>query len=246
MSVRPRSSGAQRGRCVEGAARRRGRRALAVASSLGAALLATAWTAPSTLAAPGALDTTFGTGGRQTVDFGGTDRATHVAVTPDGRVVAVGSTDATGAGDFAVTRLTADGRADGSFGTSGRHVVRDGGERHRRRARGAGRRAGRRRRLRRRDPGHARPAPERRRHARRRLRRHGHRDHRLRRQRDAHGHDRPARRQARPGGLDERRRRRRRRDRPAERRRVAQTPASPATAGRRWSSAAPTSRTPSR
>jgi uncharacterized delta-60 repeat protein len=76
--------------------------------------------APAARAAPGQLDATFGSGGKQTVDFGGTDRATHVAVARDGRVVVVGSTDATGAGDYAVARLLADGTPDASFGGSGK------------------------------------------------------------------------------------------------------------------------------
>jgi uncharacterized delta-60 repeat protein len=72
---------------------------------------------------PGALDAGFGVGGKRTVNFGGTDRATHVAVAPDGRIVAVGSTDATGGGDFAVARLTADGSPDTSFGSSGQTTL---------------------------------------------------------------------------------------------------------------------------
>src|SRR5437763_8721036 len=52
----------------------------------------------------GDLDTTFGNGGKQTLNLGGTDRATHVVVMSDGRLLVVGSTDAVGGGDFAVAR----------------------------------------------------------------------------------------------------------------------------------------------
>ncbi|HEY5245932.1 MAG TPA: delta-60 repeat domain-containing protein, partial [Acidimicrobiales bacterium] len=71
-------------------------------------------------AAPGDLDTSFGTGGKQTLNFGGEDRASHVVVTPDGRIVVVGSTTATGGGDFAVARFTANGAPDTSFNGTGR------------------------------------------------------------------------------------------------------------------------------
>jgi hypothetical protein len=35
----------------------------------------------------------FGAGGKQTLNFGGADRATHIAIAPDGRIVVVGSTE---------------------------------------------------------------------------------------------------------------------------------------------------------
>jgi uncharacterized delta-60 repeat protein len=72
----------------------------------------------------GDLDTTFGSGGKQTLNLGGTDRATHVVVMPDGRLVVVGSTDATDAGhnDFAIARFTASGAPDTSFNSTG-HVT---------------------------------------------------------------------------------------------------------------------------
>ena len=68
---------------------------------------------------PGGLDGSFGADGKQTLNFGGADRATHVAITPDGRIVVVGLTDATGAGDFAVARLLADGTPDSTFDSDG-------------------------------------------------------------------------------------------------------------------------------
>ena len=57
---------------------------------------------------------------RHTLNFGGTDRASHVAITPDGRIVTVGSTDAIGGGDYAVARFGSDGAPDGSFGSGGK------------------------------------------------------------------------------------------------------------------------------
>src|SRR5439155_19047135 len=61
----------------------------------------------------GSLDTSFGVGGKQTVAFSGDDRATGVAVQPDGKVVVVGSTS-NGVPDVAIVRLNADGTPDGS------------------------------------------------------------------------------------------------------------------------------------
>jgi uncharacterized delta-60 repeat protein len=75
------------------------------------------------LAAPGDLDTSFSADGKQTLNFGGTDRASHVVITPDGRIVVVGSSDATGGGDYAVARFTADGTPDSSFNASGEVTV---------------------------------------------------------------------------------------------------------------------------
>ncbi len=74
----------------------------------------------ATAAAPGDLDTSFSGDGKQTLNFGGQDRGTHVAITPDGRIVVVGSTDAVGGGDFAVGRFTSDGTPDATFGSGGK------------------------------------------------------------------------------------------------------------------------------
>src|SRR5688572_1637980 len=62
----------------------------------------------------GALDTAFDTDGMRTIDFGGTDTARAVAVQDDGKIVVVGSFDA-GSSDFAVARLTPDGKVDPFF-----------------------------------------------------------------------------------------------------------------------------------
>jgi uncharacterized delta-60 repeat protein len=72
---------------------------------------------------PGAFDTSFGGNGYQTVGFGGLDRATHVAITPDGRIVMIGTTNAGGNNDFAVTRLTASGGDDLSFSGDGQTIL---------------------------------------------------------------------------------------------------------------------------
>jgi uncharacterized delta-60 repeat protein len=66
----------------------------------------------------GTLDTTFGAGGKKTIDFGRTDTAYGVGLQRDGKIV-VGGTTAGGAGtdDVAVARL--DGEAPGSGGGPG-------------------------------------------------------------------------------------------------------------------------------
>ena len=85
-----------------------------------AALLVLAFSAAPAQAAPGDLDPSFSSDGKQTVDFAGKDRATHVVVTPQGRLVVVGATDAIGGGDFAVGRVTAGGSPDSTFGSGGK------------------------------------------------------------------------------------------------------------------------------
>lgn len=77
----------------------------------------------------GTLDTTFGTGGLVRSDFGGRfDEALAVAVQPDGKIVAAGSSsDATGA-DMAVARYHPDGTPDASFDGDGMALVEFDGE----------------------------------------------------------------------------------------------------------------------
>ena len=72
----------------------------------------------------GSLDTSFGTGGKVTTDFGdGSDRASGVQVQYDGRIVVSGSTLLDGSGNvdtvkhFAAARYNPDGTPDRSFGT---------------------------------------------------------------------------------------------------------------------------------
>ncbi|RKI20120.1 hypothetical protein D7Y15_01800 [Corallococcus sp. AB030] len=70
----------------------------------------------------GALDSTFGVGGRATYDFpsGRNDSMTDMALQPDGKVLAVGLTYAIGASpDFGLVRFTASGALDSSFGGGG-------------------------------------------------------------------------------------------------------------------------------
>ncbi|MFI5529403.1 calcium-binding protein [Kitasatospora sp. NPDC051853] len=74
----------------------------------------------------GALDPGFGTGGRVTTDIaGGADAASAVAVQPDGRIVAIGTSEVpeNGCCWFTVVRYQADGRPDTTFGTGGTVVT---------------------------------------------------------------------------------------------------------------------------
>ena len=71
------------------------------------------------LANPGELDASFNGTGKLLVDFGGNDRATQAAITPDGRIVVVGSTDASGGGDYALARVNANGALDNTFSEDG-------------------------------------------------------------------------------------------------------------------------------
>lgn len=77
------------------------------------------------LNANGTLDSTFGTGGKATTDFGGlTDGIHGMAVLSNGQIVAGGEANATsfGSGDgvFALARYTANGQLDTTFGTGGK------------------------------------------------------------------------------------------------------------------------------
>jgi uncharacterized delta-60 repeat protein len=70
-------------------------------------------------AAPGDLDSTFGTGGVATLAIGTQDDFVGaVLVQPDGKIVAAGSA-AFGSSRFAVVRFDAVGAVDGTFGTGG-------------------------------------------------------------------------------------------------------------------------------
>jgi uncharacterized delta-60 repeat protein len=73
----------------------------------------------------GVLDSSFGTGGIVTTDFTNSsfisvDKAQSVAVQGDGKIIAVGTSDANGNPDFALARYNADGSLDTSFGTGGK------------------------------------------------------------------------------------------------------------------------------
>jgi uncharacterized delta-60 repeat protein len=74
------------------------------------------------MAHPGDLDTTFGSGGKKTVNFGGIDAAQVVLVQPNGRVVAAGGGGP--ASSFCVGRLrSANGTLDPTFGSGGKRVI---------------------------------------------------------------------------------------------------------------------------
>ncbi|MFO1200867.1 MAG: tandem-95 repeat protein [Burkholderiaceae bacterium] len=73
--------------------------------------------------ADGTPDAGFGSGGKVTVPFAGTDQAYRVAVQPDGKLLVAGYSANGGAGDFAVTRLNANGSVDTGFGTAGKLLL---------------------------------------------------------------------------------------------------------------------------
>jgi uncharacterized delta-60 repeat protein len=69
----------------------------------------------------GRLDPSFGRGGKVLTAFGsGSDRAVGLAIQADGKIVAAGPRYANGRSYFALSRYTADGRLDPSFGSSGK------------------------------------------------------------------------------------------------------------------------------
>ena len=70
----------------------------------------------------GSLDTSFGTNGFVTTDFGNWDVATAVAVDQFGRIVVAGWTIALGSTDFAVARYNSDGSLDTTFNTTGKKI----------------------------------------------------------------------------------------------------------------------------
>jgi uncharacterized delta-60 repeat protein len=67
----------------------------------------------------GALDSTFGSGGKTVTDFGADDRAFSVALQADGKIVAEGMTG----NDFALARYNTNGTLDTTFGTSGKVIT---------------------------------------------------------------------------------------------------------------------------
>ncbi len=75
------------------------------------------------------LDRTFGDGGILSVDLEQWGLALAVAVQPDGRIVAVGDTEADRGSDIVVVRSNPDGRLDPTFGRGGKVVTDLGGVR---------------------------------------------------------------------------------------------------------------------
>ncbi|MFM7561483.1 MAG: beta strand repeat-containing protein, partial [Planctomycetota bacterium] len=72
------------------------------------------------LNADGTIDTSFGTGGKVTVDFGGTDTARGIRVLSDGRILLVGRSYNGSNNDFALVRLNSDGSLDTTFDGDGK------------------------------------------------------------------------------------------------------------------------------
>jgi uncharacterized delta-60 repeat protein len=69
-------------------------------------------------------DMTFGIGGKMTTDFfGEDDRATAVAILPNGKIVVAGSARNGVFLDFAITRYNSDGSLDANFGSAGKTVT---------------------------------------------------------------------------------------------------------------------------
>ena len=68
---------------------------------------------------PGTLDSTFGTGGKVTTDFGGNSAARAVAVQANGQILTAGVAGLNGVANFALARYNSDGTLDTSFGTAG-------------------------------------------------------------------------------------------------------------------------------
>jgi uncharacterized delta-60 repeat protein len=79
------------------------------------------------MANPGALDTTFGNGGKKTINFGGTDAARVVLVQRNGRIVLAGGGGASGSA-FCIARLRTNGTLDTTFGSGGKKTIDFGGE----------------------------------------------------------------------------------------------------------------------
>ena len=76
------------------------------------------------LQANGLPDPSFGDGGYSRSDFGGDyDRASDVALQPDGKVIVAGISNKDGNDDFGVLRLSANGHLDVTFGTGGYSLV---------------------------------------------------------------------------------------------------------------------------
>ena len=67
----------------------------------------------------GSLDSTFGSAGIVTTDFGGGEVAFAIGVGPDGKITAAGGTNTADPGNFAVARYDPNGSPDTSFGSGG-------------------------------------------------------------------------------------------------------------------------------
>lgn len=94
------------------------------AVTLAAAVLVSQTESARAVTPAGALDPSFGTGGKVTTSFGSHyDQATSIAMQPDGKIVAAGwsqSGDPANGDDFALARYDSDGQLDASFGPGGK------------------------------------------------------------------------------------------------------------------------------
>src|SRR4030095_13605403 len=89
--------------------------------SLMALAIVLASTFNSAAQSSGTLDTTFGTNGTVTTDFGAPAGLASVAVQPDGKIVAAGTVSSpVSLTDFALSRYNTDGTLDASFGAGGK------------------------------------------------------------------------------------------------------------------------------
>lgn len=70
--------------------------------------------------ANGDLDTSFGTGGLVTTDFGDQNVGSAIAIQPDGKILVGGWAFVEGTSNFALARYKTDGRLDQTFGTGGK------------------------------------------------------------------------------------------------------------------------------
>jgi uncharacterized delta-60 repeat protein len=96
------------------------RSASAMLFSIGLALCLTV----SAMAAPGELDTTFGTGGKVFTNTTSIAEEGHgVVIQTDGKIVVAGSYNLEGHADFMVARYNADGTPDTSFDGDGRAIT---------------------------------------------------------------------------------------------------------------------------
>src|SRR4029077_6784097 len=76
----------------------------------------------------GNLDASFGSGGKLTTDFGGSDqRPFALVLQPDGKLVAAGSARTGSRDDFALVRYDSSGSLDTSFGIGGKLTTGVGG-----------------------------------------------------------------------------------------------------------------------
>ena len=74
-------------------------------------------------AAPGSLDTGFNVTGNIVKDFGASESLCAVAVLPDGRIIAAGTTDVNGHDDILVVRYLPNGTLDPSFSADGSELT---------------------------------------------------------------------------------------------------------------------------